>query len=73
MYMTSKDVQAYLKVSHQTLLKLRARGLPFIKLEKKVLFRQEDIDRFMEAHLVGAIRLPPGPRKPKKKGRREGR
>jgi excisionase family DNA binding protein len=70
MYMTSKDVQAYLKVSHQTLLKLRARGLPFIKLEKKVLFRQEDVDAFMEAHLVAPIRIPAAVRKPKTKRRR---
>jgi excisionase family DNA binding protein len=61
--MTSKEVMAYLRISHQTLLNLRYCGLKYIKLGKKVLFRKSDIDQYMEDHTIA----------PKKKGRREGR
>lgn len=61
-YMTVKQVVEYLKISRQTLLKLRTRDLAYVKIGKKVLFRKSDIDAFMESHLVT----------PKKRGRREG-
>jgi len=60
--MTVKQVVEYLKISRQTLLKLRTRDLAYVKIGKKVLFRKSDIDAFMESHLVT----------PKKRGRREG-
>ncbi len=62
-YMTVKQAMEYLKISRQTLLKLRTRDLPYVKIGKKVLFRKSDIDAFMERHLVA----------PKKGGRRAGR
>lgn len=43
----------YLRISRGTLDRLmKNRALPFIKLEKKVLFRRRDIDAFLEKHLV---------------------
>jgi excisionase family DNA binding protein len=51
--MTKKEVQAYLRISHMTLQNLMKRhSLPYIKLEKRVLFRRSDIDAYLEAHLV---------------------
>jgi excisionase family DNA binding protein len=51
--MTRRDVMEYLRISHQTLHKLmKQRAFPFIKLEKKVLFRKQDIDAFLESKTV---------------------
>lgn len=51
--LTKKDVQEYLQVSHGTLDKLmKEKALPYIKLERKVLFRKKDIDEFLESRLV---------------------
>lgn len=51
--MTRKDVMEYLRISHQTLHKLmKQRAFSFIKLEKRVLFRKTDIDKYLEAHIV---------------------
>lgn len=51
--MTKAEVMEYLRISRGTLDKLMQRhDLPFVKLEKKVLFRKMDIDRFLEQHLV---------------------
>ena len=51
--MTKAEVREYLRISRGTLDRImKSRGLPFIKLEKKVLFRKKDIDRFLEKHLV---------------------
>ena len=51
-YLTAREAQAYLRLGKNTLLKLRVRGLPFIKVGKKVLFRQRDLDAFMEKLIV---------------------
>jgi excisionase family DNA binding protein len=70
--MTSKQVQQYLKISHQTLLNLRRAGLAYIKLGKKVLFRRSDIDSFLEQRLIvhphATMERPP---KPPQKGRKQ--
>jgi len=51
--MTRNDVMEYLQISHGTLTKLmRQRAFPFMKLEKKVLFRKTDIDKWLESKLV---------------------
>jgi excisionase family DNA binding protein len=46
-YLTSKEAMNYLRVSRNTLLKLRGLGLPFIQLERKILYRKADLDSFM--------------------------
>jgi excisionase family DNA binding protein len=51
--MTKQDVMDYLKISHQTLHRMMKSGaFPYIKLERKVLFRKADIDAYLEAHIV---------------------
>lgn len=51
--MTKKEVQEYLKISHGTLYILMKRGaFPYIKLDRKVLFRKRDIDAFLESRLI---------------------
>ena len=43
----------YLQISHQTLYKLmKQRAFPYIKLERKVLFRKKDIDKWLESKMV---------------------
>lgn len=51
--MSRADVMEYLKISHQTLHKLmKRRSFPFIKLDRRVLFRKQDIDAFLESKTV---------------------
>jgi excisionase family DNA binding protein len=51
--LTKKQVQEYLNISHGTLDKLmKQKAFPYIKLERKVLFRKKDIDEFLESKLV---------------------
>lgn len=51
--MTRKEALAYLRISRGTLLKLmKQRAFPYIKLEKRVLFKQSDIDGYLEKHVV---------------------
>jgi len=51
--MSRKQLMEYLKISHQTLHKLmKQRAFPYIKLERKVLFHKEDIDKWLESQLV---------------------
>jgi excisionase family DNA binding protein len=51
--LTKKDVQEYLHISHETLQRLmRKNAFPYIKMERKVLFKKEDIDAYLEAHIV---------------------
>jgi excisionase family DNA binding protein len=63
MYLTMKDVAAYMKVGRGMIYKLRSQGLPCVKLGKRVLFRQEDVDAFMQSHLVSPILPPPKAKK----------
>ena len=56
--LTKKEVLAYLKISHGTLSKLmRQGGIPYIKMERKVLFRLSDIDQWLESRKVGTVIL----------------
>jgi len=50
---TKKEVLAYLRISPGTLRKLMNRNqIPYIKLERKVLFKKSDIDRWLESKMV---------------------
>ncbi len=51
-YLTKKELEAYLKVSRTLIAKFMKEGLPHIKLDRRVLFRKRDVDRFMESKLV---------------------
>jgi excisionase family DNA binding protein len=51
-YLTKKELLAYLKVSRTIIEKLMRQGLPHIKLDRRVLFRKADVDKFMESKLV---------------------
>ena len=51
--LTRNEVMDYLKISHGTLHKLmKQKELPYIKLEKKVLFRKSDIDKFLNSKTI---------------------
>jgi len=51
--LTRAQVMEYLKISRTTLQKLmKQKAFPYIKLERKVLFRKKDIDKFLESKLV---------------------
>ncbi len=51
--LTRDDVMDYLKISKGTLYKLmKQKAFPYIKLERKVLFRKKDIDEFLDSKLV---------------------
>ncbi len=56
-YFSKKDLMAYLKVSKGTVENLMRQGLPFIKLERRVLFRREDVDAFLESKIVRKTNL----------------
>ena len=51
-YLTKTELLAYLKVSRTIVEKLMLQGLPHIKLDRRVLFRREDVDKFMASKLV---------------------
>jgi excisionase family DNA binding protein len=51
--MTKKEAMDYLKISHQTLFRLmKQKDFPYFKLERKVLFRKSDIDKWLESKKV---------------------
>lgn len=51
--LTRDEVMKYLKISKGTLLKLmKQKAIPYIKFERKVLFRKRDIDKFLELKTV---------------------
>lgn len=54
---TTKEAAAYLKVKPDTLVTWRCTNrqkLPYVKLGGQVRYRQEDLDAFIQANLVGA-------------------
>ena len=51
-YMSKDGLIAYLKISRTTIGRLMKEGLPHIKLERRVLFRKIDVDRFLSKRLV---------------------
>ena len=51
--MSQVELVQYLQISRTTLHKLmKSRQIPFIKLGRRVLFRKQDIDRFLESKIV---------------------
>jgi excisionase family DNA binding protein len=51
--MTRKEVMDYLRISNMTLHRLMKNyKFPYIKLEKKVLFRRSEIDAYLESKTV---------------------
>ena len=59
---TQEELIAYLKISRASVYKLRAAGLPFIKLGRRVLFRKNDILAFIESQKIVLT-----PKKPSKR------
>jgi len=51
-YLTKKELMAYLKISRTTVDRLMQQGLPYIKLERRVLFKCEDVDTFLETKKI---------------------
>ena len=52
-YLTKDQLVQYLKLSRPTINRLmKQRAFPFIKLDRRVLFRKADIDQFMTSKLV---------------------
>ncbi|MEN6560099.1 MAG: helix-turn-helix domain-containing protein [Acidobacteriota bacterium] len=47
-YLNKKDLQGYLKISSATVDRLMKEGLPHVKLRRRVLFRVDLIDRWLE-------------------------
>ena len=51
--LTKDDLIRILKVSRPTINRwMKNRAFPFIKLERRVLFRKADIDRYLESKTV---------------------
>jgi len=51
--LTREELVAYLKISRGTLYKLmKQNAFPYMKLERKVLFRKGDIDKWLESKIV---------------------
>jgi len=53
-YFSKKDLMAYLKISKGTIERLMKQGLPHVKLERRVLFRKADVDKWLESKIVRA-------------------
>jgi len=52
-YMTKVECQEYLRISKSSLEKLVKEGLPRIKLDRKVIFRKADVDKWLERKIQG--------------------
>ncbi len=51
--LTRKELMDYLKIKQGTLRKLMLRNeFPYFKLERRVLFRKDDIDKWLESKQV---------------------
>ncbi|MEN6560106.1 MAG: helix-turn-helix domain-containing protein [Acidobacteriota bacterium] len=50
--MTKAEAAEFLRISLDTLEKLMRRGLPYVKFERRVLFRKRDIDKWLESKVV---------------------
>ena len=47
-YLSKKELQAYLKVSPATVSRMMKQGLPYVKLSRRVLFRVDLVDKWLE-------------------------
>ena len=50
MFLTFAEAQEFLDISHQTLYKLMAEGLPSHKIGKKRVFFKEDLIQWIKDH-----------------------
>ena len=55
-YLSKKDLMGYLKVSKGTVENLMREGLPHVKLKRRVLFRLDLVDGWLEAKMKGQKR-----------------
>lgn len=55
-YLTKTEAAEYMRVSIATLDRLMLQGLPYVKLERRVIFRIQDIDRWLEKRVIGKTR-----------------
>ena len=51
-YLSKKDLMVYLKISAATVGRLMQGGLPYFKINRKVLFKRSDIDKWLESKRV---------------------
>ena len=52
-YWSMKEVMEYLQIrSRTTMFKLLKDGFPHARFGKKLIFRQSDVDAWVEAHIV---------------------
>ena len=51
-YMTSKELEGYLRIGRNSRIKLMEAGLPFIRVERKLIFKRVDVDSFMESRRI---------------------
>lgn len=47
-YMRKGELQDYLRISKSSVEKLMKEGMPFIKLDRRVIFRKRDVDHWLE-------------------------
>jgi excisionase family DNA binding protein len=52
--MSKADVMRYLRISKGTVENLMREGLPHVKLKRRVLFRRDWIDSYLEARMTRA-------------------
>jgi excisionase family DNA binding protein len=50
--LSKTDLMKYLSLSRGTIDRLMKHGLPYIKLDRRVLFRKSDIDKWLESKKV---------------------
>ena len=50
--LTKKEVQEYLRISRTTLERKVMKEIPYVKLDRKVLFHKSDIDAWLESKKV---------------------
>ena len=49
-FLTFQEAQEFLSISHQTVYRLMAQGLPSHKIGKKRVFLKEDLVRWIKEH-----------------------
>jgi excisionase family DNA binding protein len=50
--LTIDDLRTYLSIGRTTVFKLIKQGFPHVRIGKKILFRQADIDAWIEARVI---------------------
>lgn len=54
-YLTTEDVEAEFKISKRSQKHYRdSRQIPFTKHQRKIFYRREDVERFMESNRIPA-------------------